>query len=549
MFVPKKVASSLLAMAGLALVTACAMPSLTKPAGSPATSKVEGLKVAAYNRAMTGRPPAEFGDKFGMGPKSTTEQVAAAVEMAKMPKVSGPFKPTWESLDANYKIPKWEIDGKFAIFLHFGLYSIPAHHNEWYEKHMYGADMNWHIQNFGPLDKFGYKDFIPKFTLPKFNPDQWAKLFKDGGAKWVMPTAEHHDGYSLWDSKANPFNTVNMGPHRDVIGELAKAVRAQGLKFGVTNHTIEHYDFIEVEKIPEDMKTDLSADGYQDFYWVTHSDERLKQFMAQWIAKNIELIDQYRPDVIWYDNGLNHRAFDPLKLNIAAYYYNRARKWGKQVTLNAKGTCFLAGSIQDYEGVGRAPTKLTDFPWTVEDRIGSSWGYITGMKVRNPAEIVATLIDVVSKNGIYLLNLSPMGDGSIPEDQQQALLAIGKWLEVNGDAIYGTRPWTKSGEGALKLARGQRYSANDIRFTTKKGCFLKKDSLYAILMAWPDSGEAVIASLPAGAATGKPTSVTMLGNEGKLEFTQDADGLKVKLPAAKPCDDAYCLKIEGLKLK
>jgi alpha-L-fucosidase len=547
-----KSALGALAAAGLFLSAACAS-SATKTsapvaAASPGQAVAPDVPGGPGNPGNPGGPnPRAMGGGmgFGMGPTVTAEQVQAAVEMAKTPKIAGPVKPTWDSLKANYQIPEWMLDGKLGIFMHFGLYSVPAYHNEWYEKHMYGNEgiRQWHIEHWGPLDKFGYKDFIPKFTLPKFNADEWAKIFKASGAKWAMPTAEHHDGYSLWDSKTNPFNSVKTGPHRDIIGELAKATRAQGLRFGVTNHNIEHYTFIETSKFPEGMKTDLDAPGYEDFYWTKHNDERLKLFLANWVKKNIELIDQYHPDILWYDNGLNARAYDPLKLDVAAYYYNRARQWGKDVTLNAKSDCFLSGMIRDYEKTLRAPTTLTDVPWTVDDPIGSTWGYTEGETVRSPKDVVATLVEVVSKNGILLLNLSPKGDGSIPENQQKTLFALGDWLKINGDAIYGTRPWTQYGEGNLQRTRKQAYTGKDIRFTTKKG------ALYAILMAWPESGEAVITSLPAGAATGKSSKVTMLGGKGKLAFTQDAEGLTVKLPATKPCDFAFCLKIEGLKLK
>ncbi len=294
-----------------------------------------------------------------MSPHTTPEQSTAAAALAKLPDVAGPVKPTWQSVDEHYQMPKWMQDGKLGIFIHFGLYSIPAHGSEWYEKHMYSsaADRNWHAQHFGPLDQFGYKDFIPQFTLPKFDPNQWAEIFQASGATWVMPTAEHHDGYSLWDSKVNPFNSMKTGPQRDFIGELGAAVRAKGMKFGVTNHNIEHYDFIETKNIPASVKTDLNTPGYEDFYWTNHSDERLVRFLANWVEKNIELIDQYQPDVLWFDNGLNHRVFDPLKLKVAAYYLNRAHQWGKEVTLTGKGTCFIAGGVQDFEGLGRAPNN------------------------------------------------------------------------------------------------------------------------------------------------------------------------------------------------
>jgi alpha-L-fucosidase len=515
--------------------------------GETATPGVEipaDLGAQAVKEATAGGLPYESRGVWGMSPHATPEQVRAALALAGVPDVPGPVRETWQSVHENYRIPDWMVDGKLGIFIHFGLYSIPAHHNEWYEKHMYStpAIRDWHIEKFGALEKFGYKDFIPMFTLAGFDPNAWAEVFKASGAVWVMPTAEHHDGYSLWDSKANPFNSVRTGPHRDFIAELGRAVRDHGMKFGVTNHTIEHYDFIETDKIPAGMKTDLAMPGYENFYWTDHSDERLTQFLAQWIAKNIELIDQYQPDLIWYDNGLNHRVFDPLKLKVAAYYFNRARHWGKPVTFTGKGTCFIAGGVQDFEGMGRVARELTDFTWLVHDRIAGSWGYVEGTRAADPRTMLEWLVEVVSKNGVLALNVSPRGDGSIPQDQQDCLRAIGRWLGVNGEAIYGSRPWTRSGEGAQRLRRGQRYSAKEIRFTTREGV------LYAIAMAWPQDGRVVMTALPAGAPTGKPTSIRLLGTDSELEFTQNADGLTIQVPSEDPGNGPYAFRIAGLHL-
>ncbi len=511
---------------------------------SPGVEIPSELGAQAVKEATAGGLPYESRGVWGMSPHATPEQVQAAIEMARIPDVPGPVEETWQSVHDNYRVPDWLADGKFGIFIHFGLYSIPAHKSEWYQKHMYSNPdiRNWHIETFGPLDQFGYKDFIPKFTLPAFDPVQWAEVFKASGARWVMPTAEHHDGYSLWDSKANPFNSVKTGPHRDFIAELGQAVRAQGMKFGVTNHTIEHYDFIETDEIPADMKTDLNAPGYGDFYWTDHSDQRLVEFMAQWLKKNVELIDQYQPDLVWYDNGLNHRVFDPLKLKVAAYYYNRARQWGKPVTFTGKGTCWIAGGIQDFEGMGRTARDLTDFTWMVHDRLAGSWGYIEGTRAANPRTMIEWLVETVCKNGVLALNVSPRGDGSIPEDQQECLRAIGRWLHVNGEAIYGTRAWIKSGEGALTLQRGQRYSAKEIRFTTKDGV------LYAILMAWPEDGQVVVTSLPSDAATGTPSAVSLLGSDVRLAFTQDTDGLKIQLSQQTSGEGPHVLRVAGLRL-
>jgi alpha-L-fucosidase len=466
---------------------------------------------------------------FGMGPPSSPEIVAAAAA-ARMPIASGPFEPTWESIRSNYRVPRWFLDAKFGIFMHWGVYAVPAYHNEWYEKHMYAAYVDWHAEHFGPQAGFGYKDFIPLFTCERFDPDAWAALFKKSGARYIVPTAEHHDWFSLWDSDVSRWNAARMGPKRDLIGELGAAVRRQGLKFGVSNHSIEHYTFIQPRA---GLKSDLDDPRYADFYWTDHGDEQLEKFLGLWVAKNIELIDKYKLDMLWFDNGVNHRVFDPLKLKVAAYYYNRAREWGKEVSISTKDSAYLAGSILDFEKVQRGPKDVLPGAWQVDDPIGTTWGYTRDMKVAGPGSIVGRLVDIVSKNGNLLLNLSPMADGTIPEAQQNTLLGVGEWLGVNGEAIYGTHGWVKSGEGSGRTG---------YRFT------VKGETLYAIALAWPGE-RALISSLATGKAPeGKVESVSLLGNPGNLEFTQDAEGLKVRMPARQPCLHAFSLKIGGLKM-
>jgi alpha-L-fucosidase len=392
----------------------------------------------------------------------------------------------------------------------------------------------WHIQHYGPLDKFGYIKFAGQFAT-RFDPKQWAELFKKSGATYVIPTAEHHDWFSLWDSTVSPWNAKKMGPRRDLIGELAAAVRAQGLKFGVSNHSMEHYTFI-AQKPPAGMPSDLDDPAYADFYWVKHTDANLQRFLELWIEKNVELIDKYRPDILWFDNGINRREYDPLKLKVAAYYYNRARQWGKSVSISSKDDAFPAGSWLDYERQSRAPRQTTDFPWQADDPIGPTFGYTTidrgngarnvDMTVANPKSIIDRLVQDVSRNGNYLLNISPRGDGTIPENQQRVLLAVGRWLGVNGEAIYGTRPWTQSNEGSV--------------YFTVKG-----RSVYAIGLDWLGP-EARIRALATGQpGIGKVTGVELLGHAGGLKFTQDAGGLAVQLPAEKPDGYAYALKIRG----
>jgi alpha-L-fucosidase len=506
---------------------------------------------AAYSLgAQTTKPLAGLaseevaGDRgFGMGPPVTAEIVAEAVaDTAPIP--AGPYQANWDSVRQHYRTPEWFRDAKFGIFLHWGLYSVPGYGSEWYEKHMYGNPgiVKWHAEHFGPQDKFGYKDLIPLFTCAKYDPDEWAALFKKSGARYVVPTAEHHDGWALWDSALTKWDSKDTGPHRDLIGELAIAVRKQGLKFGVSNHRIEHYTFIN--PLP-DLKSDLDDPAFDDFYWhANHSDKRLQAFLSDWVARNYELIDKYQPDLIYFDNGVNHRVYDPLKLKVAAYYFNRAAQWGKEVSFATKSDAYLAGSIKDYERQSRAPTTLQTEVFQVDDSVHQRWGYLADAQYWKVDTIIVRLVENVCRNGNLLLNFSPRADGTIPEEQKKLLLGIGAWLDVNGDAIYGTRPWTTIGEGTLVLPRGQRYSSKDIRFTTKG------DALYAIIMAWPENGVVLISSLTSEATpAGKTVQVELLGHGGRLEFSQDAAGLKVKLPATKPCATAYSLKITGLKLR
>jgi alpha-L-fucosidase len=480
------------------------------------------------------------GDSRMSPPVSANIVAAAAAATPALP--AGPVAPTWESVRENYRMPQWEQDAKFGIFVHWGLFSIPAHHNEWYEKFMYAgaADTQWHVAHFGALDKFGYKDFIPLFTAARFDPAAWAALFKASGARYVMVPAEHHDGFSLWDSSLNRWNAARVGPKRDLVGELVAALRREGLHYGVDNHSIEHFTFID--RPPGGIPTDLDDPNYADFYWMDRRPEALQRFLTLWVEKNYELIDKYHPDLLWFDNGINPRVLDPLKLRVAAYYYNRARAWGKEVSIVSKFDAYLAGSIRDHERMTRSPKGIETPSWEVHDTIGTTWGYTEGMRVSSAASIVRTMIEAVCRNGCYAVNVSPRGDGSIPEDQQRVLREIGQWLAVNGEAIYGTGVWTRFGEGRLEIPRGQAPTGGDIRFTTKG------DTLYALALAWPGE-QALITSLATGRVPGTITRVELLGDAEPLAFTQTETGLKLALPAAKPAGDSFVFKISGLNLR
>jgi alpha-L-fucosidase len=511
------------------------------------------------NAPAAGARPDRGGRRGGGGRGNANPAIAQRAAAAAPQLPGGPVQPTWDSLKANYQVPTWWKDGKFGIFIHWGLYAVPAHGNEWYVQHMYAGMRDWHTQHFGPVDKFGYKDFIPMFKAEKFDAAAWVDLFKRAGATYVIPVAEHHDGFAMWDSALTKWDAKDMGPHRDLVGELEQATRKAGLHFGVSNHRVEHYSFIRVPDVP----SDLTDPALQDFYWtMNHSDALYQKFLEDWVARNVELIDKYHPEALYFDNGINSRALDPIKLKVAAYLYNQAKQRGQEATMFSKGAgegaAYLTGAIHDLER-GRMP-DLTPDPWQEDTSIAhNSWGYNEDpLQIRNAGELIRELVDCVSKNGNYLLNIAPRADGTIPENQQLRLLEIGDWLNVNGEAIYGTAAWTVYGEGPTPQANanGARgitdgmlkvYTAHDMRFTTKG------DTLYAILFAWPYGDEpAVITSLATGKApAGKIEKVEMLGVSRPLQFTQDEHGLTVKMPTPpiKPCEHAYVLKITGLTLK
>jgi alpha-L-fucosidase len=344
------------------------------------------------------------------------------------------------------------------------------------------------------------------------------------------------------------------------VGELAEACRRQGLKFGLASSSMEHYSYMYPGG---NIKTDLFDSQYADFYGPPKQGPPDADFQENyWFARNKETIDKYRPDMLWLNAGVNSRDLDPIKLKLAAYYYNCARQWGQTVSVSTKGDGFLAGTIRDFETQGLAPKEMPSYVWQVTDSVGNKFGYIRDMQYKDAGLLIRRLVDTVSKNGNYLLNIAPMADGTIPEPQQERLLKIGKWLAVNGEAIYGTRPWIRYGEGPYYDSPpgrigddplNEHYSATEVRFTTKGAV------LYAIILDWPQS-QAIIKSLgrdsPAagrvkdvhllGHASGFPNATGRVWGPSPLEFTQAPDELRVRMPAGKPCGYSFTLKITRL---
>ena len=454
------------------------------------------------------------------------------------------FQANWPSL-STYTVPDWYRDAKFGIFIHWGVYSVPAFGSEWYPREMYHEGSNifkHHVATYGTQDKFGYKDFIPMFKAEKFNADQWAELFKKAGAKYVVPVAEHHDGFAMYKTSLSKWNAYDMGPHKDIIGELARAVREKGMVFGLSSHRIEHWFFMNGGR---KFNSDVNDPRYADFYGPAREekDSLTADHMNNWLLRSVELVDKYQPQVFWFDWWIEQPAMEPYRKAFAAYYYNRGLDWNKGVVLNYKNKSFPdSAAVLDLE---RGKLEgIRALPWQTDDAVGfKSWGYIDGESYKSPQYVIDELIDIVSKNGNLLLNIGPRADGTIPDEQQQLLLQIGGWLSVNGDAIYGTRPWTKFGEGPTENVGGsfiddkvKAFTPQDIRFTTRG------KNLYAITLAIP-TGDVLIKSL--GTSQGlKPKSVSLLGSDEELKWKQKSGGLSITLPKKFPSSYAAVFLIQ-----
>jgi alpha-L-fucosidase len=490
-----------------------------------------------------------------------TAQRATVLKQVEKTTAEGPFRNDWTSL-SQASVPAWYRDAKFGIFIHWGVFSVPAFGSEWYSRTMYEVgtpEFEHHKAVYGSQASFGYKDFIPLFRMEHFDPGAWASLFQRAGARYVVPVAEHHDGFALYASNLTQWNALKLGPKRDLVGELAAAVREKGMRLGVSSHRAEHDWFFDGgRKLTSDVNDPRYAGLYgpaqlrilqstddaalsKDFTYVSAA------FREDWLARTAEIVELYHPDLLYFDWWVGQPDFRETERRFAAFYYDNAAQRGQQVVMNYK-----YDNMSEHAGVldverGALP-GIRPEPWQTDTSLSNtSWGYIQGDTYKQPKELIHELVDVVSKNGNLLLNIGPRSDGTIPEAAQKTLLAIGDWLHVNGEAIYGSRPWTKFGEGPTELASGtfqdkveKPFTPEDFRFTTsvRPG---KEDALYAIELGWPTNGESVIHSLAAGTVTVK--EVALLGYAGPLPWQQHADGLHITLPAVPAGQYAYTFRI------
>ncbi len=474
------------------------------------------------------------------------------------------FEGTLESLQ-QYECPEWFRDAKFGIYMHWGVYSV-AEMGEWYARKLYLEDTPeyaHHVKTYGHPSEFGYKDFIPLWKAENWDPDALLSLFKEAGAKYFSPCAVHHDNFDLWDSKYQRFNSVNMGPHKDITGMWKEATLKAGLKFGVTTHLSRSVSWLNVAKgsdskgplkgVPYDGVDPEYAELYLSVpYGDTHQRAPFnapKDWEELWAKRIIDLIDNYDPDHLYFDCAIPFRGDDMGKtgMEVIAHHYN------KSIERNGELNSVMCIKERPWQGLYADGVATLDFergkaadirkePWQTDDSMGP-WGYRRGADYMSADATIDKLIDIVSKNGNLLLNVPIMADGTLDEKTTEILKDIGKWMAVNGEAIYGTRPWYMFGEGKTNEIPHHiiesPYTAKDIRYTTKG------DILYALVLDWPKNGGEVVFEFlsPGNSKIGEIASVSMIGHNGPLDWEQYGDGLKVRFPEEKPCEYAYAIKI------
>jgi len=513
--------------------------------------------------------------------------VAGLLVLTSSTVLSTKYSADWDSLSKHKEAPEWFKNAKFGIYFHWGPYSVPAFGNEHYPRTMYGhpsgikpvenkqkrnynlgvgfqtfREHEHHKQAFGEPKNVEYHDLIPKFTASNFNAEEWADLFYLSGAKFAGPVAEHHDGYAMWDSELTPWNSADTGPKRDVVGEMAKAIRKRDMKFITTFHHAKggdpgeqagkmrrqwHYYGREQYMLRNNIDVKDSAD-LQKLY----GSMPRQAWLEMWNGKLEEVIDNYQPDMIWFDSWLD-RIPEKNRQKFAAYYLNAAERWGKDVMITYKQEDMPQSvAVVDFEK-GRLD-QSTPYSWLTDDTISAgtwtttgSWSYTEELDIKSSKEIVHTLIDIVSKNGQLLLNISPKANGVIPQTQKDSLLGVGKWLRANAEAIYNTRPFKVYGEGPKRLISSGHfvemngdYNHENIRFTQNNNI------IYAIQMGWPGSNKKV--TLKSLSKLNSPNlqiqKISVVDSPEEIFWEMTEKGLEITTPFTAPNKIAISYKIE-----
>jgi len=571
---------------------------LNRKVGDFATEDFVAKRIAGQAAAVPTAQAAPNSSGVASEPVAASERTIAA----------GPFKPTWESLSQGYHCPEWFRDAKFGIWAHWSAQCMPEE-GDWYARNMYiqgTAQYAYHVAHYGHPSKFGFMELDNLWKADQWEPEKLMALYRRAGAKYFVALANHHDNFDTYDSKYQPWNSVNVGPRKDIVGTWAKVARANGLRFGVSNHSSHAwhwfqpayghdvegplagvpYDAATLTKadgkgkwwegldpqdlycglripMPNDLKTIKEAEAWHwknDGHWYESVPPNDNGYTNKWFLRCQDLMDKYQPDLVYFDD--DELPLGQAGLDIAAHYYNASagRNGGTvQAVLDAKhmAPAHRAAVVEDIErGVANG---IRPAPWQTDTCIGD-WHYNRHVfeehRYKTVGQVVCMLADIVSKNGNLLLSVPVRGNGAIDSDEVAFLEGLAKWMDVNSEAIFSTRPWVIFGEGpsvaekaeggqfgGAKDVRSKAYTAEDMRFTTKNG------ALYAIVLGWPADNKALVKSLATTSpqiAGRKVSDVTLLGYGGKLTWTQDEAGLHVQLPAKAPSEHAVALRITGV---
>jgi alpha-L-fucosidase len=489
---------------------------------------------------------------------------------------NGPYKPAWDSL-LQYDAPEWYQDAKFGIWAHWSPQCVPEA-GDWYARTMYtqGSDQyKYQLEHYGHPSRFGYKDLCPQWTLLNWDPEELIQRYKNAGAKLFLALANHHDGFDTWNSKHHEWNAAKIGPHRDVVGTWAAAARKQGMRFGVTVHQARNWWWFQTSHGADKTGAlagvsydgDLTKAEGKDQWWEGFDPQQLYgakhpvnalpdiSYVKNFYDRTLDLIDQHDPDLLYFDNSLLPLGW--AGMSIGSYFYNnnlKTRGGKMEAVLNVKQVPErLAKSVvADYE---RGLTnQIMPYAWQSETCVGD-WHYQRKLFEQpgeyggymHPSIVIHWMIDTVSKNGTFILNIPGKPDGTIDSKEIAVLDQIAAWMQVNGESIYATRPWKIYGEGPNIVKSGSfqgnsisALGAQDIRFTRNKA----NTVVYAIVLGWPGKEVAIQAlGISSPQSPGTIANVEMLGYGGKLHFQQGAAALRVQLPTQKLSDYALALKV------